>query len=64
MDGQGAPASVFGAVDRHDMVGVGHLQPAVIRFELAGDEAPGAHREKPLEIGRIGIEIDELEGGA
>ena len=46
------------------MVGVGHLQPAVIGFELARDEALGAHRQQALEIGRIGIEIDELEGGA
>ena len=45
------------------MVGVRHLQPAVIGFEPARDEALGAHRQKALEIGGIGIEIDELEGG-
>ena len=45
------------------MVGVRHLQPAVVGLELARDEALGAHRQKALQIGGIGIEIDELEGG-
>ena len=46
------------------MIGMGHLQPAVIGFELARDEAAASHGQQPLEIGGIGIEIDELERGA
>ena len=48
-------------VDRDDVVWVRHLQPAVIGFELAGDEPPASLRQQALEIGRIGVEIDELE---
>ena len=43
------------------MIGVGHLQPPVIGFELAGDKAFASLRQEPLEIGRVGVEIDELE---
>ena len=46
------------------MVGMRHLQPAVIGFELAGDQPPASFRQQPLEIGRVGLEIDELERGA
>ena len=46
------------------MVGVRHLQPAVIRFELAGDQPAASFGQQPLEISRVGVEIDELERGA
>ena len=38
-----------------------HLQPAIIGFELAGDQSPAALRQEALQIGGIGLEIDELE---
>ena len=45
----------------HHVIGVRHLQPAVIGFELARDDAPAAHGQEPLQIGAVGVEIDELE---
>ena len=62
MHGERTRAALLGRVDRHHMVGVRHLQPAVIGLEPARDEALGALRQQALEIGGIGIEIDELEG--
>jgi hypothetical protein len=37
------------------------LQPTVIGIELARDETLAALRQKPPEIGGVGVEIDELE---
>ena len=55
--------AAFGAIELGHMVGMRHLQPAVIRLELAGDQPPASLRQQALEIGRVGIEIDELERG-
>ncbi len=46
---------------RRHMIGMRHLQVAVIGFELAGDEPLAADGQEPLEIGRIGLEVDKLE---
>jgi hypothetical protein len=43
------------------MIGVGHLQPAVIGLDLAGDQALFSDGEKALQVSGIGLEIDELE---
>ena len=43
------------------MVGMGHLQPAVIGLDLARDQAAAPDRQQAAEIGRVGVEIDELE---
>ena len=46
------------------MIGMRHLQPAVVGFELAGDEAAASRGQEALEISGIGVEIDELERAA
>ena len=51
------------AIELGHMVGMRHLQPAVIGLELAGDQPPASLRQQPLEIGWVGVEIDELERG-
>ena len=61
---QRAVAALLFAIDRHHMIGVGHLQPAVIGLELARDELATPRRQQPLQIGRVGVEIDELDRGA
>ena len=43
------------------MIRMRHLQPTIIGFELPRDQPPASFRQQALEIGRIGIEIDELE---
>ena len=52
------------AVGGDDVIGMRHLQPAIVGLELARDEALAADRQQPLEIGRVGLEIDQLERGA
>ncbi len=61
MHGQSARAA---RIDRDHVIGMGHLQPAVVGFELARDQPLAAYRQQPLEIDGIGIEIDQLERGA
>ena len=53
----------FGAIELGHMIGMRHLQPAVVGLELAGDQPPASLRQQALEIGGVGIEIDELERG-
>ncbi len=52
------------AVGRDHVIGMRHLQPAIVGLELARDQALAADRQQPLEIRRVGLEIDQLERGA
>ncbi len=52
------------ALNRHHVIGMGHLQPAIVGFDLPRDQTFAAFGQEALEIGWVGVEIDQLERAA
>ena len=55
------PRQVCVLTGDEDVIGVHHLQDAVVHFNLARNHAPAAGWKQPFEIVARGVEIDDLE---